>query len=210
VAFIGHGHGLGAGFVGAGALVDEARAREAAGRLALDVAAYDQRGCLSPHVAWVMRGGEVSPAAFAELVHEQLAALAPKLPRGPLPFEVASAQLSYRGLAAIHGQLLEGDGFAISYEERANFRVSPGYRNLQLLCVDSLEELADRLAPLGVHLKCLGIAGLPDVEPLRRHLPARLAPRICPLGTMQTPPVDALQDGIPAWEGLVRWIDSEV
>ena len=207
VTFIGHGHGLGAAFVGAQALTSTEDARDAARKLALDVAAYDQRGCLSPHVAWITRGAEVSPLAFAELLHEQLASLARDLPRGPLPFEVAAAQVSYRGLAAIHGKLLEGDGFAVCYEERASFRVSPGYRNLQLLCVDTLEELADRLAPLGMHLKCLGVAGLGDPAALLRAMPARVAPRICPLGTMQSPPVDALQDGAPPWEGLVRWLE---
>ncbi|MEZ4335094.1 MAG: acyl-CoA reductase [Sandaracinaceae bacterium] len=43
-AFIAHGHGLGLGWVDESASLDDA-----ASSLAIDVAAYDQRGCLSPH-----------------------------------------------------------------------------------------------------------------------------------------------------------------
>ena len=208
VSFVGHGHGLGAAFVARPALSSRDAARTAARALALDVAAYDQRGCLSPHVAWVEGGGEVSPEGFAELVHEELALLRTTLPRGPLPPALAGAQLGWRGVGAIRGRLFEGDGFAVSYEERGPLRVSPGHRNLQVLAISGLDALAGKLAPLGVHLKCLGVAGVAPSAVLAR-LPARVAPRICPLGTMQRPPIDALHDGVAAWEGLLRWADCD-
>ncbi|HEY6881916.1 MAG TPA: acyl-CoA reductase, partial [Polyangiales bacterium] len=99
VSFIGHGHGLGAAFIGRTAGLEEA-----ARALALDVAAYDQRGCLSPHVAWVEGDAE----AFAALVQRELAQLAVTLPRGRIPLEIAGAQLSWRALGAMRGTLLEG------------------------------------------------------------------------------------------------------
>jgi hypothetical protein len=207
VTFIPHGHGLGAAFIGAPALADEERANDAARALAFDAAAYDQRGCLSPLVAWVTQGAPVSLERFAELVHAAFDRLRTELPRGALPLDVASAQLSWRGVGAIRGRLLEGDGFAVWCEASGPLRLSPGYRNLQLIGIEGAHALRDRLAPLGVHLKCLGVTGLDDVEALIAELPTRVAPRLCPLGSMQTPPLHALHDGVAPWEGLLRWAE---
>jgi hypothetical protein len=208
VSFIPHGHGLGAAFIGSAALTDFTRARDAARGLALDVAAYDQRGCMSPLVAWVAHDANVSLDHFGELVHAELEALRLSLPRGPLPMASASAQLSWRGIGAIRGTLLEGDGFSVACEDAGALRLSPGYRNLQLLGIESIQDLPHKLAPLGVHLKCLGVAGVANLRSVLALLPARVAPRVCPLGSMQTPPLHALHDGVPAWEGLVRWSET--
>lgn len=212
VPFLAHGHGLGAAFVDALALQDERAAQRAAEALALDVAAYDQRGCMSPLVGWVRSGQPVTPERFAELLHGALSALSRSLPRGPLPVDVASAQLGFRGIAAMQGLLLEGERHAVAYAPDAPLHIPPGYRNLQLSCVADLPALCARLAPLGEHLKCLGVTGLDReaVAALRSLLPAPLAPRICALGTMQLPPVDAVHDGLPAWEGLQRYAELDL
>jgi hypothetical protein len=207
VSFIPHGHGLGAAFVASEALTSFEQARSVARKLAADVAAYDQRGCLSPLVAWVGDGGAVSLESFGELVAAELEALQSTLPRGTIPLDSASAQLSWRGIGAMRGHLIEGSAYAVSTEERGTLRLSPGYRNLQLLSIENAEELPSKLAPLGVHLKCLGLAGVENPKELVRKLPARVAPRLCPIGSMQEPPLHALQDGVPAWEGLVRWAE---
>lgn len=209
VGFVAHGHGLGAAFVDEGALVDEAAAASSASALAFDVAAYDQRGCLSPLVVWVREGAPVAPERFGQLLFEALGRLAKTLPRGPLPIEAAAAQLNFRGVTALRGTLLEGDGFAVCCEGAGALRISPGYRNLQLLSIGHASELSARLAPLGVHLKCLGVAGVSDVPALLAALPARVAPRVCALGRMQTPPLHALADGLPPWEGLVRFAEQD-
>ena len=120
------------------------------------MAAYDQRGCLSPLVVWVVDGASVGLEEFAELVFAELERLRTKLPRGTLPIDVASAQLSWRGVGAMRGRLLEGEGFSVCCEERGTLRLSPGYRNLQILGVDDASQLPAKLAPLGVHLKTLG------------------------------------------------------
>lgn len=205
--FIAHGHGLGAAFIGPEVLANFDSAKRAAEGLAFDVAAYDQRGCMSPLVAWVTRDGNVSLRVFGEQVFEALAALQKRLPRGPLNMDLAASQVSFRGVGAMRGTLLEGDGYAVCLEDSGNLRLSPGYRNLQLVGVDGVHELPQKLAPLGVHLKTLGVAGVADHEALLDTLPARVAPRVCEVGRMQTPPLEALHDGLPAWEGLVRWTE---
>jgi hypothetical protein len=209
VDFVAHGHGLGAAFVDQRALADEDSAASHASALAFDVAAYDQRGCMSPLVAWVREGAPVSPERFGELVFEALGRLAKTLPRGPLPLEAAAAQLNFRGVAALRGTLLEGDGYSVCCEGASALRVGPGYRNLQLLGIAGASGLGARLAPLGVHLKCLGVAGVADLSELLSALPARVAPRVCPLGRMQTPPLTPLADGLPVWAGLVRFAERD-
>lgn len=208
VSFLPHGHGLGVALVGRRALDTESHARDAAARLARDVAAYDQRGCLSPHVAWAIRGGHVPPLRFAKLVFEALDALRVSLPRGALTMAASSAQLSWRAQAAMRGTLLEGDGFSVAHETGGHARIGPCYRNLLLLELDAESELPSKIAPLSIHLKSLGVAGLDDHALLLASLPARSAPRVCALGTMQTPPIDALADGLFPWDGLVRFIDG--
>lgn len=209
VRFIGHGHGLGAAYVARGALTSEASARRCASQLALDVAAYDQRGCLSPQVAWVERGAAVTGERFAALVSDELAQLGTTLPRGSLPVSIASAQLGWRAVSAMRGTLFEGASHAVCFEPEGALRVGPGYRNLQLLEVDGERPLFTELAALGDHLKCLGVAGVDDVAALAARLPGGLAPRVCALGRMQTPPVDALHDGLAAWDGLLRWTELD-
>jgi len=199
--FVPHGHGLGVIWIPAGALDRDGLAD----RVALDVAAYDQRGCLSPHAIWV--GGAADEArTFAARLAGSLEELRTSLPRGALPVERGAQQLQWRGVAAARGDLFEGDGFAVSFEGDAPLRLSPGYRNVSVLsCVDE-EDLGRRLLPLGVHLKALGVAADAGARRvLARHLPAPLAPRVSEVGTMQTPPLTSLSDGMSPWTGLVRF-----
>lgn len=205
-AFVAHGHGVGAGYVPREALADEASAERAAEALALDVAAYDQRGCLSPHAVWIERGAPVRGLELARILSRALGRLAEALPRGPLPMQAAAAQLQWRGVGAARGELLEGDGWAVSYEGESPLRISPGYRNVLVLEAQDDAALARALAPLGAHLKCLGVAADRDRrEALARALPAPLAPRVCEAGSMQRPSLLALADGLPPWEGLTRY-----
>lgn len=210
----GHGHGLGAAYVTTAALESPEHALAAARALALDVAAYDQRGCLSPQVVFVARAGRVSPRALARaLAFEGLGPLARDLPRGPLPVEVGAAQLQWRGVAASRGELFEGDGFAVSYEADAGLRMGPGYRNVLVLECGDARDLARRLDPLGRHLKCLGVAGAAGDDDagaeVRRALAALLPPPMCPAvvpaGEMQIPGLGGPQDGASPFDPFLRY-----
>ncbi|MBX3275107.1 MAG: hypothetical protein KF729_32885 [Sandaracinaceae bacterium] len=199
-AFVGHGHGLGLGWVARGADL-----RAAAKGLARDVAAYDQRGCMSPHAIGVDGDG----AAFAEALAEALADEARVLPRGPLPTAVGAAQVQWRGVAIARGTLLEGDGFAVAHEAAGDHapRLSPGWRNVTVFDAD-LAGFAARAGTLGAHLKAIGVAG-GDPRALAAALPVGLAPRVCAAGAMQTPPLGAYADGLPPWEGWRRFVSVE-
>lgn len=209
VRLIAHGHGLGAVHVPATELSDEARALRVAEQVAVDVAAYDQRGCLSPHVIAVEPGGVVDARGFAQLLSERgLPWIEERLPRGAMPADIAPAQMQWRGVAAARGALFEGTAHAVGYERDGELRVSPGYRNVGVYEVAGPEALGRWLQPLGPHLKVLGVAGpLHTRRLVAEALPAPLMPRLCEAGQMQTPPIHALMDGKPAWEGLLRWLE---
>jgi hypothetical protein len=206
-----HGHGLGVAFVPAEAMRDEASARQVAHDLALDVAAFDQRGCLSPHAVWVEKGGAVEGLGLAHLLADHaLAALGRDLPRGTLPTEVGAAQVQWRGVAAARGTLLERDGHAVSHEGDAALRLSPGWRNVAVHDAVDLDAFVAQVRPLGVHLKAIGVAG-PHPARLRvaKALPAPLAPRVSSVGQMQTPPIGSLVDGDLPWAGTARFIQVD-
>ncbi len=192
-----HGHGFGAIVVGADALGDEASARELATRVALDVAAYDQRGCLSPQALLVLRGGALGVRAFARLLGEALQACEQELPRGVLPPEASAAQLQWLGVAAALGELERGERWAVSYEAQAALRPSPGYRNLSVYELADLDAVAARLRALGAHLKALGLAGSAP-----RAL-APLAPYACEVGAMQIPPLETPLDNLHPLDGYL-------
>lgn len=195
-SIVARGHGLGAMFISRGCLTGQPAARALAARAAIDVAAYDQRGCLSPHVAIVEAGGNVDARQFAGLLAEALDAASNELPRGTVEAPDAAAELQWRGVSAALGELRRGASWAVSFEGQAPLRASPGYRNLAVYECTDLEGLRARLAPLGKHLKALGVAG----ASARRELTS-LAPYVCPLGNMQTPPLDCPLDGLHPLHG---------
>lgn len=206
--FLPHGHGLGVAYVPAEVLTQEDATARAARNLALDVAAYDQRGCLSPHAVFVESMREDVGERFGARLADELESIAQTLPRGVLPTTFAAHQVQWRGVAAARGTLFEGDGYAVGYEGTSALRLSPGYRNVSVLACESPADFARRILPLGIHLKAVGVAG--DLEYRRllaRHLPPPLCPRISELGTMQCPPLTSLADGEPPDAGLVRLLE---
>lgn len=211
VRFVAHGHGLGAIYVSSAALSREGDIHQTIQRVALDVAAYDQRGCLSPHFILVQPGSAIEGEGFARrLADEGLEGLQKRLPRGVLPIEAAAEQLQWRGVAAARGRLFQGEACAVSYEAEKGLRPSPGFRNISVYDCENLDALGERLQVFGVQLKALGIAG----DRVERSLAARamrppLAPHITEVGVMQTPYFDVLADGEDPSYGLVRWIEVD-
>ncbi len=109
-------------------------------------------------------------------------------------------------MGATRGELFEGDGYAVSFEGDAPLRLSPGHRNVSVLTCADEEDLGRVLAPLGMHLKALGVAAAVGTRrAIARRLPSPLAPRVSDVGQMQTPGLQSLADGQSPWLGLVRF-----
>ena len=103
---LGYGHRVSFGYV-AGAALAGLTARGVVARTAVDVAAWNQLGCLSPHVIYVEQGGGVSPEQFAEMLAEELARREESEPRGELPVES-------RGGHRLAPVVLQGSGGAFA------------------------------------------------------------------------------------------------
>ena len=206
--FLPHGHGVSAAYISAEQLSDLRRARDTADRVALDVAAYDQRGCLSPHAIFVAAGAPVRPQQFAELLAEEsLPLLSELLPRGALNSSEQAAALQWRAVAAVRGRLFASQSYAVSVED-GPVRPSPGGRQVGLYPCSSAAELAALLSPFKPHLKCVGLAASGSrAAELARRLRSLGALRVCRVGEMQTPSFDALADGRAPLEGLLEFRD---
>ena len=93
--FVGYGHRLSFGYIAAGALAG-LNARKVAELAAKDIAAWDQLGCLSPHVIYVENGGAITPLQFAESLAQELERREQVEPRGKLSVETSAAISSRR------------------------------------------------------------------------------------------------------------------
>ena len=95
--FVGYGHRLSFAFVSSGVL-QGFNAKKIVSRAADDVIAWNQLGCLSPHVIYVEHGGTVSAEQFAALLADELAGRNNSSLWGDLPVEIAAAIASRRSV----------------------------------------------------------------------------------------------------------------
>ena len=93
--FLGYGHRVSFAYV-TGDMVSSFHAKKTVARAAQDVVAWNQLGCLSPHVIYAENAGAFSAEHFAEMLAEELATLEASEPRGPVSTETAAGIASRR------------------------------------------------------------------------------------------------------------------
>lgn len=209
VRFLGHGHKLSFACIAA-----EGATAETASRLALDVAMYDQQGCVSPHMAFVERGGPLSPEGFAQAAAGGLAALQTRMPRGQLSLDEAAALRSARDEAEFTADACffspDDLAWAVVHQEEPSFLPSPLNRLLRTYALDSLAEVEELVAPHAGFLQTVAFAGPEEKRLAVAEALGRLgASRIVPVGQAQEPHPLWRHDGRPTAGDLVRWVDIE-
>ncbi len=116
-------------------------------RAANDVIAWDQLGCLSPHLFYVEHGGEVSAEGFAELLAEELAKREAAEPRGKVAVETSAliaARRDFYKVRPAHSaetRLWSSENspaWTVVYEARPRFSLSCLKRFLSLKGVSQL------------------------------------------------------------------------
>ncbi len=189
-----HGHGFGVALVSSVGF--EATQAD---MLALDVAAYDQHGCLSPREVWVV--GDATQVAID--LAAALDRLEVRLPRGAV--SDSGAQQSWLGTVQSLGDVRVGHSSVVAIEPQGSaLPRGLGDRTVVVRGVASFEAAGLELAALGPHLKCVGYywtKAHPTVVPVP---PMPSAPRCVPIGQMQTPSFFDRHDGWEPWLGLVR------
>jgi hypothetical protein len=169
---LGHGTRYGA------LLVDESTAVDYAGA-ALDVALYEQRGCLSAHVCWVVGNA----ARVADGLADALLHLAERLPPAAATVEERAAVRTFLDEAAWSGAGVQAGAWgAVVRDSDAHFRPTCGARTLRVLPLRDPSLLPELIPPHAI--ECLG-TNVPPPAGLR----ARGVARVCPVGRMQQPPL---------------------
>lgn len=189
-----------------------------AAKASLNVALFDQRGCLSPQFFLVEE--PCLAAEFAHLLAEELRHLAEALPRSPLDLEGASRLRTF----VEHCRWLSLSGGCrdlVSDEESLRWVVSvleapdlvpffPANRAVAVVPVRDLEEAVSLLASRPDELEAVGVAG--EMSRLQPHLPRLAASgvaRVCRLERLQRPPFSWPQGGRRRLASLARWLEFE-
>ncbi len=180
-----HGSGMGLSIIEQAATV---KVEPLVDRLAKDVVAFDQRGCLSPRAALVF-----GDADFAESIAKELSYALSRwerhVPRGELAPEEAADLAVYRDAMAYAAQLFPaGKGFVGLDSEVNRLLIPPVGRNLHICRVDSLESTIAGLKGL---ITCVALEGEASLPALAEVLPDA---RIAKIGMAQCPPLDGPVD----------------
>jgi hypothetical protein len=216
--FLGYGQRVSFGFIARESLREETIS-EVVARAADDVIAWDQNGCLSPHVFYVEERGVVESDQFAERLALELAKRETAELRGNIAAAesaaIASRRVMYETLAAHRGDVKiwasqNSTAWTVVFEHDPRFQFSPLNRFI------FVKPVADWTAVLpGADVVCgkvstVGLAAPPEkFQELAAHFAHWGATRICPLGQMQNPPLTWRHDGRPALGDLVTWVDLE-
>ncbi len=215
---LGYGHRVSFGYVASGALTSF-NTKKVVARAATDIVAWNQLGCLSPHVIYVEHGGAVAAEHFAELLAEELARREEAEPRGEVPMETAATIASRRAfyeVRAAHSpdtkfwRSENSTAWTVVYEADARFQLSCLHRFIYVKGVTDVKALLESADSVRGQVSTIGLAA---PEERMRELAGPLArwgaTRICPLGQMQNPPLTWRHDGRPGLGDLVTWTDFE-
>lgn len=182
-SFDAHGPGLGV------ALVAPAASSLAARELARDVVPFDQRGCLSPRLAFVT-GGEDAARAFAAELAAALEEQERVVPLGRLSPDELAEVTRWRETMRFAGELLPASSGWVSLPApNAALVVPPVGRNVTVVSAPDWESRVSALQPL---IAAVGVAGPPELEARA----ARALPRArrSAVGRMQRPRFDGPVD----------------
>ncbi len=186
--------------VAAEALDDPATAVDAA----LQVALFDQQGCLSPQILIAVGDEPGRSERFAAALAGELGRLAVTLPAAPLALPESAAVARFLDRQRWRAQegapvrvFADAEGrFSVVVDRSGTLPPSPLHRHLVVVPVASLAAIEGVLAPLRGLIEAIGYAG----DERRTDTVAALAAacgahRVCPLARMQAPPFAWRQSG---------------
>ncbi len=216
--FLGYGHRVSFGYV-TSRVLSGFHARKVVERAAIDVVAWNQLGCLSPHVIYVEEGGGLSAEKFAEALAAELEQREESEPRGELPVEAAAAIASRRSFYEIraahspetrHWSSKNSTAWTVVFEADPRFQLSCLNRFIYVKGVKDLTEALQSAESVRGKVSTVGLAAPEDqAQDYATQLARWGATRVCPLGQMQTPPLAWRHDGRPSLGDLVTWTDWE-
>jgi hypothetical protein len=215
--FLGYGHRASFGYIAADAL-GRFETKKTVAAAANDVVAWNQLGCLSPHLFYVEHGA-VTADKFGELLAAELASLELAEPRGAVSTQDGAAIASKRNIYEIRAansndtRLWKSEGstaWTVVYEADPMFQFSCLNRFIYVKPVAKLRDALHAAENLRGKISTVGLAaGAEQAQKLATELARWGVTRVCPLGRMQNPPLTWRHDGRPALGDLVTWTDWE-
>ncbi len=219
VRFLGYGQRVSFGFVTREVLREE-EIQKVIFSAADDVIAWDQNGCLSPHVIYVEERGAVESDEFAKRLAVELAKRETTESRGKISVEesaaIASRRAIYETIAAhrADAKIWSSQGstaWTVVFEHDVKFRFSPLNRFIFVKPVPDLNAVLQGVDEIHGKVSTVGIAASPEkMKDVATHFARWGVTRICPLGWMQNPPLTWRHDGRPALGDLITWTDLEL
>jgi hypothetical protein len=187
----------------------------AAAGLARDVCAYDQQGCVSPRLVYVV-GDSTRPFVehLAASLEEHTARHPPPGPTTEEAVAIRAARAAFEFGGYEGGQsAVECPGESLAWtilsSEDPAARAESLPRVVWVHHVPDLQTLEEVLRPLQRRIQTLGYSGTEDLKKLS-GLAARLGvSRIAPFGSMAWPPADWRHEGRHQLLPLVNWTDFE-
>ncbi len=216
--FVGYGHRLSVAILGPDAVSSSNITRIANG-IALDVALWDQLGCLSPVGIYLVHDDPDAANRLANALAQALRKAEGDWPRGRIDAKTAAqiaqerAEAEMRSAAgkSVHVYSSSGTGWTVIREEDATPRANPLHRFLRVAPVRDIHQLKQALLPLSPHLAAVALDGFGAATPsLVRMLVELGASRICLPGTMQSPPLAWHHDNRGVLTPLARFTDLEL
>ncbi len=205
--FIGHRHKLSIGVVRLDREHDLAEIADAA---AIDVALYDQLGCLSLQSLFTVAGTPGQRREFVEALSRALADAERRLPPGLLTEAEALAIRHLRDeyeWRAIRGEAvsvhngMHASSWTIVDDPTPGLRPSPLHRTIFVRSLGSLAELRCALGEWLPRIESVGMDIWPD-EAASREMSALDVPRVTRLGAMQSPDLAWRQGGLDPMAGI--------
>ncbi len=208
-----HGHRMSVAIVGRGSLAPGV-ADQVADVLVREAALYDRDGCLSPTIAYLEASGAIRPEDFGERCARAQARWAERWP-ARLPDDAqASATHQARGTCELAGGQVwaaPDATWTVALDRRDPPPAPVAGRFLWLHQFTDFEGLRAQLSSWGDRLSTIGVSAWKarDAELITIIGPSG-ATRVCPLATMQDPPLDRFHDGRSELADLLRIRDWEL
>lgn len=228
VKLVGYGHQVSFSYIANGVL-SGFNAKKLVKSAADDIVAWNQLGCLSPHVIYVEHGANVSAEQFAEFLATELNEREAQEPRGSLPSEVSATIASRRSIYETRAAYFQSNrdipdypatkiwksenstAWTVVYEAEPKFQASCLNRFIYVKGVTDLTQMLQGADSVRTKVSTVGVAAPAEkMKGIALELARWGATRVCPLGQMQQPPLTWRHDGRPALGDLVRWTDYEI
>jgi len=212
-----HPHRLGFGVIGGDFIgcAREAEIHDLASKISFDVAAFEQRACLAPHVYFYSKKNNPPVSDFIKALLMQMQECERKISPATLSDnERHSRRIFIDGLSfsenVIEFYETDSKNSLLIHSRIGEFPISPLNRALYLVEYENINEVLEILKPVSRYLQN---ASLNVVSQERERWLDSLSElgvsRICPAGSMPSPSMRWRHDGIGALIAMAKFCDIE-